>query len=138
MKLRNIAVVFLILFATAIAGCITAEQTQHNIVKVSPDEAYRLIQENKNNPNFVIVDIRTPQEYNSGHIENAININFYDPDFKQKLSKLDRDKTYVVYCRTGQRSGLAMPIFRELGFKEVYEIEGGIVRWVKSGYSVIK
>ncbi len=138
MKLRNIAVVFLILFATAIAGCITAEQTQHKIVKVSPDEAYRLIQENKNNPNFVIVDIRTPQEYNSGHIENAININFYDPDFKQKLSKLDKDKTYIVYCRTGQRSGLAMPIFRELGFKEVYEIEGGIVRWVKSGYSVIK
>jgi len=138
MKLRNIAAVFLILFATAIAGCITAEQTHQKIVKVSPDEAYRLIQENKNKPNFVIIDIRTPQEYKTGHIENAININFYDSNFKQELSRLDRDKTYIVYCRTGHRSDMAMPIFRELGFKEVYEMDGGIVAWVKSGYRIVK
>ncbi len=138
MKLKNLVAVFLILFATAIAGCITSEQTQQKIISVSPDEAYRLIESNRGNPDFAVIDIRTPQEFSMGHIENAININFYDPDFKQKLSKLDRDKTYVVYCRTGHRSGLAMPIFRELGFKEVYEIDGGILAWVKAGYGIVK
>ena len=138
MKLINTGLTVTLLFAVAMAGCLTAEQSQQKTVRISPDEAFMLIQENKNNPDFVIIDIRTPEEYKTGHIENAININFYDPDFKQKLSSLEKDKTYIVYCRTGYRSGLAIPIFKELGFQKVYEIDGGIVEWVKSGYGVEK
>ena len=138
MKFRNFVVLLALISAIAIAGCTATEQTQQKIVKISASEAYKLIEKNRGNPDFVIIDIRTPQEFSMGHIENAININFYDPDFKQKLSKLDKDKTYIVYCRTGHRSGLAMPVFRELGFKEVYEIDGGILAWVKSGYGIVK
>ncbi len=138
MKLKNSAFLLLMLLAVVMAGCITAEQNQQKTVRISPEEAYRLIQENRGNPDLIVVDIRTPQEYRTGHIENAVNINFYDPDFKQKLNELDKDKTYLVYCRTGQRSGLAMPVFRELGFREVYEIDGGIVAWIDAGYRIVK
>ena len=137
MKLKNSAFLLLMLLAVVMAGCITAEQNQQKTVRISPEEAYRLIQENRGNPDLIVVDIRTPQEYRTGHIENAVNINFYDPDFKQKLNELDKDKTYLVYCRTGQRSGLAMPVFRELGFREVYEIDGGIVAWIDAGYRIV-
>ncbi len=137
MKFRNLALLLVVLSAIAIAGCTTSQHSQQKIVRISADEAYRLIETHKSDPNFVVLDIRTPQEYNAGHIENAININFYDPAFKQKLNKLDKDRIYVVYCRTGHRSDLAMPVFRGLGFREVYEINGGIVAWVKAGYGVV-
>jgi rhodanese-related sulfurtransferase len=96
---------------------------------VSVKEARALIAENSGNPDFVILDIRTPNEFNARHIPNAINIDFYARDFKAKLNELDKDKTYLVYCRSANRSGQAIPTFKELGFKNVYHMLGGISKW---------
>ena len=137
MKRAGILLILIAISAVAfLSGC-TAQQSQ--VFKtVSPDEAYRLIQENRDNPNFVIIDIRTPQEYQAGHIDGAVNIDYYSPNFKEELNKLDKTKTYLIYCRTGHRSGLAMPIFKELGFQKVYELGGGITAWAAKGYPIVK
>ncbi len=132
MRIHLITLILLTLFA----GCL---QTEKGVYKsVSVDEAYRLIQENKNNPNFVIIDVRTPEEFKSGHIEGAINIDYYSPDFKERISRLDRNKTYLVYCESGVRSSLAMIVFKELGFKKVYNMAGGIKKWKDRNYPIVR
>ena len=117
-------------------GCIgnetfTSEQeTPTQIIEdVTPQEAFTLIQNNENNPDFVIIDVRTPEEFAEGYIENAINIDFYSETFRDELDNLDKNKKYVIYCRSGGRSGNALNIMAELNFGEVYNISGGIIVW---------
>ena len=84
----------------------------------------------KNDPNTVILDVRTPQEFNSGHIEGAVNIDFYERNFRSELAKLDSSKTYMIYCRTGRRSGVTANVMtKELGVPNVINMTGGIVTW---------
>ena len=87
---------------------------------------------------YVLVDIRTPEEYQSGHIEGAINIDYYAPDFKEQVSQLDRNKKYLYYCRSGHRSGEAEILAKTFNFSEVYELDGGINAWQKVGFQVKK
>ena len=84
-------------------------------------------------PVTVILDIRTPEEFDSGHIDGSVNIDFYDADFADQIGDLDRDTQYVVYCRSGNRSGQAMDLFAELQFNTVYELGEGIVAWSAAG-----
>jgi rhodanese-related sulfurtransferase len=96
---------------------------------VTPKEAYDLIQKNRNNPDFIILDVRTPDEFKEEHIEGAINIDYYLGNFKDEVNRLDKGKTYLIYCRTGRRSSDAFNIMRQLGFRQVYEIKGGTLAW---------
>ena len=107
----------------------------YQIIKnITPSQAYQLIK----TKNVTILDVRTPREFYSGHLPNAINIDFYSPTFKYKLSKLDKNKAYLIYCRTGHRSGIALKTMKELGFMEVYNMLGGITRWKYEGYPVVR
>jgi rhodanese-related sulfurtransferase len=82
--------------------------------------------------NVQILDVRTPEEFNTGKIDGAVNINFYDADFKQQVaSKLDISVPVYLYCRSGGRSQQAMQILKELGFSVVYELEGGYMNYNK-------
>ncbi len=99
--------------------------------------AKKIIDENKNNEDFVILDVRTPQEYSSGRIEGSENINFYDYNFKEELSKLDKNKTYFIYCRSGSRSGKTLELMKSLGFKKVYNLQNGIIEWNKNNLPLI-
>ena len=82
--------------------------------------------------------MRTPEEFAGGYIENAININFYSEAFQDTLNDLDRDKTYVIYCKVGGRSRSALDIMAELNFKEAYNISGGIIAWNAEGLPTTK
>jgi len=114
-------------------------QTQIQIAKnITPRETYTLIQKNKRNPDFVILDVRTPAEFADEHIENAINLDFYSETFKDDLNKLDKTKTYLIYCRTGSRGESSLAIMKELGFREVYNISGGIAGWKAEGLPTTK
>jgi rhodanese-related sulfurtransferase len=113
------------------AGRVSAAGTE--IRQVSPDEAAGLIQANAGNKNFVILDIRTPGEYRDGHIPNAVLLDFRSPVFRENLAGLDKNKTYLMYCRSGNRTGRAMDLVRELGFMRVFELRGGIKSWLASG-----
>lgn len=135
-KFILIITILLLTLTALISGC---SQNDGRVLKrVSVDEAYRLIQENKNSPDFIIIDVRTPQEYALGHIDGAINIDYYSPTFKDELDKLDKSKTYLIYCRTGHRSSNALKIMDELGFEKVYEMSGGITEWMAKGYPVVR
>ncbi len=77
--------------------------------------------------NAQIIDVRTPTEFNAGHIDGAINIDFDNSTFKREVSKLDKSKTYFIYCRSGNRSGQAFSIMKTDGIKNIYDLQGGIV-----------
>lgn len=91
--------------------------------------------ENKINSlkNEQLIDVRTPEEYNAGHIPNAININFNDPAFQSNIQKLDKQKPILLYCAAGGRSARALKIVNDLKFKEVYELSVGFNGWSQSG-----
>ena len=99
------------------------------IGNISPKEGLSIIEKNRDNPNFIILDVRTPQEYSPEHISDAINVDYYSNSFRSNLNQQDKGKTYLIYCRSGRRSGLALDVMRELGFSEVYDIAGGILAW---------
>ena len=123
-----------------LAGCILdPEKNENQVLKtISAREAYQLIEENSDNPDFVIIDIRTLSEYNQGYIKDAINIDYYSPDFSKDLDYLSKDNTYLIYCRTGNRSANALDIMKELDFKKVYNLGKGINNWVEEGYPIIE
>ena len=81
---------------------------------------------------LVLLDIRTPEEFAAGHLAGAINIDYYANDFEDRLSDLNRDVPYVMYCNSGNRSANALPVMDSLGFQEVYELDGGIVAWFEA------
>jgi rhodanese-related sulfurtransferase len=105
---------------------------------VTPKEASALIQKNKTNPDFVILDVRTPKEFANGHIENALNLDYYSKTFLDDLDHLDKTKIYLIYCRTGHRSGKVFKFMKDLKFQNVYHIEGGITRWQAEGLPTTK
>jgi len=107
---------------------------------ITPQEAFNLIQEKQNNPDFIIIDIETPEEFAQGHIENAININYGSENFRDELDKLDKDKIYLIYysCACGGIDKKALDLMKELGFKEVYKISGGLDNWKTAGLPTIQ
>jgi rhodanese-related sulfurtransferase len=92
---------------------------------VTPEEFKKLMAKK----DAQLIDVRTPGEYNEGHISNAKNIDFNSADFKAKLEKLDKNKPVLVYCAVGGRSGKAAAMLKEMGFKEVYDLKGGFNAW---------
>ncbi|MFC1900396.1 rhodanese-like domain-containing protein [Chloroflexota bacterium] len=108
------------------------------IEDVTAQEAYALIEENLDNPDFIIIDIRTPEEYDEGHLEGARNIDFYEPDFAEQIDILDKDNSYLVYCRSGTRSGNSLPVFEEKGFLKIYHMDGGILEWTAEELPLVK
>ena len=147
MSLKNFTVlalsVSLVIGVTLTAGCVrdetTTPETSTQIIEdITPQEAFTLIQDNQNNPDFIIIDVRTRQELTDGHIENVIDIDFYSETFRDELNNLDKNKKYLIYCRSGNRSGSALDIMAELNFEEVYNILGGILSWEAEGLPTVK
>lgn len=106
--------------------------------EINATEANRLIRDRQRDPSFIVLDVRTPEEYAQGHLPEKTprNLDFYAADFREQLAQLDREKTYLVYCRTGNRSGETMKLMKELGFRRVYDLKGGIVAWQSAGLPI--
>ena len=104
---------------------------------VGPQEAFDLIMLNRNNFNFIILDVRTPAEFNEGHLEGSILMDYYSIDFKEELDKLDRDNFYLIYCRTGNRSKKTLDLMNSLGFRGACNLLGGFTRWKKMGLPMV-
>lgn len=138
MSLKNLMLLVLTV-SLVIAVALTGGCVQVQIIEdITTQEAFTLIQNNQNNPDFVIIDVRTPNEFAEGHIENAINVDFRSETFRDELNKLERNKTYLVYCRIGGRSGSALEIMKELNFREAYNMLGGINVWKSEGLPTTK
>jgi phage shock protein E len=87
---------------------------------------------------YTVIDVRTQEEFNEGHIKDAVLINFYDPSFKTKISELDKNGKYLVFCRSGNRSGKAVVIMNQMGIKDALNIAGGIIAWQKAGKPLVQ
>jgi rhodanese-related sulfurtransferase len=105
---------------------------------LTPDAGMEQIVAQRDNPAFILLDVRTPGEYNKGHIPGAKLLDFHQRDFIKRLKTLDRDKTYLLYCRTGNRSGRTLTLMEKLGFKQVAHLAGGVVAWQRKGFSLVK
>lgn len=89
-------------------------------------------------PDVQLVDVRTPEEFAEGHLENAINIDITADDFDSKIAALDKEKPVMVYCKAGGRSAKASSRLNELGFKNISDLEGGIINWNSENKPIVK
>ena len=85
---------------------------------------------------LVVLDVRTPAEYSEGHLEGSVLVDFYEPDFADQLAALDPDVPYLVYCRSGNRSGQTLDIMQQLGFTSAADVAGGILAWADAGLPI--
>ena len=128
MNLRNTLTLMLLL-----AGAVCAQAQQETVLAVADFE-----KEVTSNKEKVILDVRTPSEFNSGHLAQARLMNVNDKNFTQQISTLPKDKPVYVYCAAGVRSNKAAKILRQQGFTHVFELSGGIQAWQAAGKPVIK
>ena len=86
---------------------------------------------------IITLDVRTPGEFNEGHIEGAQLIDFQSGNFENEIATLDKSKTYAVYCRSGSRSGQAVKVMSDAGFTSVYNLNGGVIDWANAGLPLV-
>ncbi|MFW6220048.1 MAG: rhodanese-like domain-containing protein [Nanoarchaeota archaeon] len=100
---------------------------------INVKDAFNLL----NNNDFLFIDVRTKDEHLNEKINNSINIDFNSKNFIEEISKLKKDKKYIVYCKSSKRSKSTMNIMNELGFNNVYNLEGGLILWKKNNLPLI-
>lgn len=83
-----------------------------------------------------LVDVRTPAEYKEGHLPNALNIDFFDPNFEVNIQQLDKTKPVIVYCQRGSRSAKCASQLIANGFVKIYDLDRGFSKWKSSGFEV--
>jgi rhodanese-related sulfurtransferase len=85
----------------------------------------------------ITLDVRTPGEYAEGHLEGAQLIDFQSGNFENEISSLDKNATYAVYCRSGNRSGQAVKVMQDAGFTNVFNMNGGVIDWANAGLPLV-
>jgi phage shock protein E len=103
-------------------------------LNLSSAEAREVLGKRSGDPRFVLLDVRTPKEFQAERIEGAVMVDYLSPAFRDEMAKLDREKTYLVYCRTGNRTIGALKVMRELGFRNVLHLASGITKWKEAGF----
>jgi len=105
---------------------------QGSISLISPTDL------NNANKDILLIDVRTPEEFASGHLENAVNMNYFDSDFAAQLKTLDKNKPVYLYCKSGRRSANAAQKLEDMGFVKIYDLDGGILNWNAKGFTILK
>lgn len=113
--MRIVVVMIVVLFLNL--GC--SQIKEKTITHVAQEELDRV----------VLVDVRTPKEYNAGHLENSLNIDWMGDSFKSEIEKIDKGDTIYLYCRSGKRSASATKYLDAMGYKNVYNLKGGYIAW---------
>jgi len=115
-----------------------SHSSENSSKTISPKMASDLIAKHQNNPDFIILDVRTPGEFKSGHIEKAILLDYYSKTYADELKRLDKSTIYLIYCRSGNRSGKTLDMVIKMGFSRVYNMDEGIRGWRSKGFPVSK
>lgn len=131
--MKRTLLLFTIFFSSIAVSCTKSEKETTQLKQASYDDIS--LQEFHDltaieDPNTIILDVRTDREFGAGNIPNSINIDFNSPQFKNQISELDSSKTYLVYCQIGVRSSAAANLMTsELGFENVKNLQGGYSSW---------
>ena len=136
-KLITFAIGIVVIYLGFVLPALSAQDSTR-IIAVSAKEAADLIEKHNGDNDFAILDIRTPGEFQSGHLPDAILVDFYSQTFADQLSRLDKKKIYLVYCRTGNRSTSSLSLFKKLKFEKIYHMSTGISGWKSQDLPVIK
>jgi len=115
------------LYILLLTTFISCNQDKNNLV--SANKFSEII---SNDKSVIIIDVRTPDEFNKGHLKNSLNVNWFDENFDENLNIFSKDLPVMVYCLSGGRSSKANERIKSLGFKNVYELDGGILEWRKN------
>jgi rhodanese-related sulfurtransferase len=110
----------------------TAIQDQKVVELISPKDL------NAKLGDIQLIDIRTPGEFAGGYIKGAININFFDRNFNDQMSKLNKEEEIYIYCRSGNRTGKAAKRLKDKGFTKIFDLQGGILNWNRNKLEVVK
>ena len=124
----------LLIFTTSSCG----QKEKNSDVQNSTIKMISAQELNKKTDKVTIIDVRTPGEYESGHLPNAMNINYSSSGFKEQLNALNKDQEIYVYCKVGGRSARAAKTLEELGFTKIYDLKGGIKSWQKEGFKIVQ
>lgn len=130
--MKNIIVVLLLVTGTLEAF---SQGRQEAIRNVSVTEFRKAMDSLKDE---VVIDLRTPDEIKGGKIAGAVEIDYFGKNFEPALKRLDKDKVYLLYCASGGRSGETAQLMNKMGFKNLYNMEGGFREWVKQKMPVSK
>lgn len=129
MKIKVLSLLFLFLGVTS---CLKSQTEGVQVLDVAKYE------QKMAEPEVQLIDVRTPEEFNEGHIENAVNINFMSDDFDANVANLDKEKPVMVYCKAGGRSAKAAARLKELGFTTITDLKGGISNWTSENKPTVK
>ena len=125
---------FLISAIVLVLSSFIGAQAQ-NKIEVNSKQANALLQKDTK---IIVVDVRTPEEFNAGHIKGALNIDVYEPDAFKKIDKLNKNSKYIVHCRTNRRSGIIVDHMIKSGFKNVFQMMDGFPGWEGNKFPVQK
>ena len=134
MKQTKINLLFPVLLLCFSCGNVATDEAV--IEAITPAEANRLPNLNQE---IMVLEVRTPEEYEAGHIEGAVNISVYAENFNTQVNQLDKNKTYIVHCAANVengRSAKSINIMTDAGFKDIMSLEGGFTRWQSEGFDV--
>ncbi len=163
-KTTKLILIVLLPFTTLLSACTTNTTQQNPTTYIQQEKQVQTLSQASTNPknqnqqlvkpftslspkqfnyltkqsDIIIIDVRTPQEFAQGYISGAINIDIYNPNFAKEIAKLDKNKHYLIYCRSWNRSKAAMKLMKQLGFKKVNDLEWWINNWIKIGFPIIK
>ena len=126
-SMKNLSLVLVFVIAIISLGC--KNEVDGEIKLVSTEEMQSILKMDE----VQLVDVRTPEEFSEGYIEDAQNIDFKSPTFEQDILKLDKDKPVMLYCHSGRRSAACAQKLKDAGFKKIYDLEGGISQWKHEG-----
>ena len=122
-------VMALIASALLLAGC----SSSSSAIDLSVTEFSAKVAE----AGVITLDVRTPGEFAEGYIEGARLIDFQSGNFENEIAALDKNATYAVYCRSGNRSGQAVKVMQEAGFKNLFNMDGGVIDWANAGLPLV-
>lgn len=105
------------------------KSTKKNFEDIEPKDAFTILEKHRGDGDYVALDVRTQKEYEEGHIENATFLNIKSKNFEEELKKFDKNKKYLVYCKSGRRSNKAAELMKKHEFNNVYNIIGGMEKW---------
>ncbi|MEZ4802114.1 MAG: rhodanese-like domain-containing protein [Gelidibacter sp.] len=128
--MKHIAATFCIALLVLTSGC--KDDSQGEVKLVTPDEMQTLVEQK----DVQVVDVRTPEERKEGYIEHSQNIDFNSPTFDEDISKLDKTKPVILYCKSGGRSSKCGEKLLKAGFVKIYDLKGGITQWKYDGHEV--
>jgi len=119
----------LIASALLLAGC----STSSSAIDLSVNEFSDKVAE----AGVITLDVRTPGEFAEGHVKGARLIDFQSGNFESEIATLDKNATYAVYCRSGNRSGQAVKVMQDAGFMNVFNMNGGVIDWANAGLPLV-